>query len=394
MTPRRFATLAAALGGTIVLAGGVIAAVVSLQGIKNIDAAPIEDRSAPPLSVEAEPVDASEATAMGKGGISNADARTAAAEKGTGESGKAEPVEGASPDLSEMLPPKIPEIATASMPAQRKLVVKTSDAAAAVARTVKDKNFDPSTIGDEASRLKNDAVEWGQKLQELEANLKNSPNVDATAKDIDECLGVLRAAAERLAPNSNTRATLRKQEDAIRDLAIRAEVHSNQEIRKTTVHFQQRTAELHAVNRSFEDIRIRLVTEIDRLQELKARLEFNRAAVQNSELLKEGEVSLDNIQALTADAQHLASDLSDFGATLPHSPRLEEPAMRKRVSYPVLAVGQVAGTSNAERQTRGRIFIAEAPIRVPPSGVLVTQPPAPVAVLPSGVLQPTAADPQ
>ena len=67
--------------------------------------------------------------------------------------------------------------------------------------------------------------------------------------------------------------------------------------------------------------------------------------------------------------------------------------MRKGVSYPILGVGQVAETSNAERQTRGRIYIAEAPITVP-SGVLVTQPPAPVAVLPSGVLQPTAADPQ
>jgi uncharacterized phage infection (PIP) family protein YhgE len=293
-----------------------------------------------------------------------------------------------------MLPPKTPQIAAATMPAQTKLIAKMV-AAATVAQTVKDKNFDPSTIAkaisNEASRLKNDAVEWGQKLQELEANLKNSPNVDATAKDIDECLGVLRATMDRLAPNSNTRATLQKQEDAVRDLAIRAEVHSNQVIRKTASHFQQKTAELHAVNRSFEDIRIRLVTEIDRLQELKTRLEFNRAAAQSSELLKESEVSLDNIQALTIDAQHLARDLSDFGAMLPHSP--QEPAMKQRVSHPVLGVGR-AGTSNTERQTRGRIFIAETPITAPPSGVLMAQPPAPVVVLPSGVLQPRATNAQ
>jgi hypothetical protein len=95
--------------------------------------------------------------------------------------------------------------------------------------TVKDKSFDPGTIAktivDEASRLKNDAAEWGQKLQELEADLKNNENVDGTVKDVDESLVVVRAAADRLAPNSETRATLRKQEDAIRDLAIRAEVH-------------------------------------------------------------------------------------------------------------------------------------------------------------------------
>jgi hypothetical protein len=86
------------------------------------------------------------------------------------------------------------------------MIVKTLGTAAAVARIVKDKSFDPSiiakTIGDEASRLKNDAVEWGQKLQELEADLKSSQNVDRTAKDVDGCLVVLRAAADRLTPNS------------------------------------------------------------------------------------------------------------------------------------------------------------------------------------------------
>ena len=109
-------------------------------------------------------------------------------------------------------------------------------------------------------------------MQELEADLTNSQNVDDTAKSVDGCLVVLRAAADRLAPNSETRTTLRKQEDAIRDLAIRAEVHSNQAIRKISDHFQQKAAELHAVNRSFEETRTRLVTEIDRLQELKIRL--------------------------------------------------------------------------------------------------------------------------
>ena len=188
--------------------------------------------------------------------------------------------------------------------------------------TVKDKSFDPGAIGkaivDEASRLKNDAIEWEQKLQELEADLKNNENVDGTVKNVDESLVVVQAAVDRLAPNSETRATLRKQEDAIRDLAIRAEVHSDRAIRKTAAYFRQKTAELHAINRSLEEIRIRLVTEIDRLQELKVRLEFNPAAAQNREAtLKEGEVNLDHIKALTANAQQLASDLNNFGGTVP-----------------------------------------------------------------------------
>ncbi len=401
MTPRRFATLAAALCGTVFLAGWVIAAVAGLgmQGIKNTGG-PTEERRAPPLSVDAEPVDVPKATAMSKVGISDVDAATAAAPvMRTGASGEAEAIEGATPDASQMLPRKAPpvQISTASTPAQRTVTVDTLDTASAVARTVKDGAFDLTTIAmtisDEASRLKNDAVAWGQKLQELEADLKNNQNVDGTARDVDEFRAVLEAAADRLAPDSETKATLRKQEDAIRDLAIRAEVHSSQAIRRIAGHFQQKTAELHAINRSFEEIRVRLVTEIDRLQRLKVQLEFNRAAAQNRELLKDGEVSVDNIQALTVDAQRLASDLGDFGATPPEArrTRFQETPMRTRVSYFALGVGLAARTSNAKGQTYGLIFIAEAPATVSPSGVLVTRPPAPVDVPPSGVLtQPTA----
>src|SRR3984893_11136110 len=197
----------------------------------------------------------------------------------------------------------------------------TSGAASAAPRAAKDKSFDPSAgaknIVDEALRLQNEAVEWGQKLQELEADLRNNQNVDGAVKDVDQYLMVLQTAADRLTPNSETRVTLRKQEDAIRELAIRAEVHSDQAIRKTAGHFQQKTSEMHAINRSFEEMRIRLVTEIDRLEELKVQLEFNHAAAQNDESLKEGKVSVDNIQSLTADAQRLASDLENISGTPP-----------------------------------------------------------------------------
>ena len=60
--------------------------------------------------------------------------------------------------------------------------------------------------------------------------------------------------------------------------------------------------------------------------------------------------------------------------------------MRKRVSCLAFGVGLVAGTLNAQGQTHGPTFVGQAPVAVPPSGVLVTQPPAPVAVPPSGVL--------
>ena len=98
----------------------------------------------------------------------------------------------------------------------------------------------------ETTRLKDDATGWAHKLQELELDLKlqldlkNNHDVEATGKDIDECLVVLRAAAGRLAPDAETRVTLRIQEVAVRDLAIRAEVHPDPEIARLRAIFNKR----------------------------------------------------------------------------------------------------------------------------------------------------------
>jgi hypothetical protein len=147
---------------------------------------------------------------------------------------------------------------------------------------VKDKSFDLGNVSkalvDEASRLSNDAAGWGRKLQELELEFnKNQQDDETIAKNVDETLVVLRAAASRLAPDAEARVTLRKEEGALRELASRAEVHSHPEIRKSAGYFQQKTTELHALNRSVEETRIQLISQIDRLEELKAELEFRGA---------------------------------------------------------------------------------------------------------------------
>ncbi|SHL22669.1 hypothetical protein SAMN05444159_5367 [Bradyrhizobium lablabi] len=124
MNPRRFATVAPALCGTVVLAGWIVAWLAGFgsAGIKNIGAVPIEDRAAS-LTANAELADPPQATAMGNAAIANADVATAA-ESVTGmATGKMaasdEPesmVEAALPDPSQMLPPESPpvQVATAS----------------------------------------------------------------------------------------------------------------------------------------------------------------------------------------------------------------------------------------------------------------------------------------
>jgi hypothetical protein len=185
---------------------------------------------------------------------------------------------------------------------------------------IKDKNFDLSIISkaivEEASRLKNDAAGWHQKIQELELDFNKSQQDDeATAKNVNESLIVLQTAASRLRPDAEARVALRRQEGALRELASRAEVHSLPEIRKTAGYFQQKTTEMRALNRSVEETRMGLMTQIDFLEELKVQLEFNRAGGQIGELLKRGEASINGIQVIATNAQQLASDLAGFGRT-------------------------------------------------------------------------------
>jgi hypothetical protein len=193
----------------------------------------------------------------------------------------------------------------------------SSDATAVVAPSVKDKNLHQTTITkalvNEASRLKNDAAGWDQKLQELELDLnKNQQDVEAIAKDIADCLVVLRTAADRLAPDAEARGTFRQQEGALREVASRAEVHSDPAVRKTAGYFQRKTTELRALNRSVEETRIELITQIDRLE---AQLEFNGGAGQMSELVRGGRAILSGIQTIAANALQLANNLDDLGRT-------------------------------------------------------------------------------
>jgi hypothetical protein len=210
----------------------------------------------------------------------------------------------------------------------------SSDATRAVGPKIEDK-IDLRTISraivNEASLLKDDFAGWGQRLQELEVDLdlkKRQQNFEAMAKDIDECVAVLRAAADRLAPDAEARETFRNQEDALREVASRAEVHSDPAIRKTAAYFQRKTTELRALNRSVEETRIELTTQIDRLE---AQLAFNAGAGQMSELVKGGRAILDDIQAITANAQRLASELG--GVAEAQSAERPEKATKKPTEY-------------------------------------------------------------
>ena len=226
----------------------------------------------------------------------------------------------------------------------------SSKAATAIAS--ESKNFDVSTISraiaDEASRLKNDTAGWVQKLQQLELDLnKPQQDDDAAARDLDESLVVLRAAAGRLGPDAEARATLRK-EEGVREFASRAEVHSQPEIRKSAGYFQQKTADLRGLSRSVEETRIQLITLIDRLDELKAQIEFRGGGL-IAESIKRGQEILSGVQVVADNAQRLANDLNSFGRT----PAAETTNFAQGTNAPA-AAAKPAGETNLPAATASK----------------------------------------
>ncbi len=127
MNPRRFATVAPAFCGSLVLAGWIVAWLAGFgsAGIENTGAVPIKDRRASSLTADAELAVAPQATAMGNAAVASAGVATAA-ESVTGTatdtmaaSDKPESiVVAALPDSSQMLPPETPPVpvTTASTP--------------------------------------------------------------------------------------------------------------------------------------------------------------------------------------------------------------------------------------------------------------------------------------
>jgi hypothetical protein len=124
MNPRRSATVAPALCGTVVLAGWIVAWLAGFgsAGIENTVAVLIEDRAAS-LTANAELLDAPQAPAAGDAAVANTDVATAAesvmATATYTEVASYEPesiVEAALPDPSQMLPADLPreQVATAN----------------------------------------------------------------------------------------------------------------------------------------------------------------------------------------------------------------------------------------------------------------------------------------
>jgi hypothetical protein len=82
------------------------------------------------------------------------------------------------------------------------------------------------------------------------------------------CVAISGKTSAQRALRSQARATLRKQESNRSRPCIRAEVHPDLEIRKTSDYFQQKDPELRSLSTAPLK-KIRTITQISRLEKLK-----------------------------------------------------------------------------------------------------------------------------
>ncbi len=168
----------------------------------------------------------------------------------------------------------------------------------------------------EANRLRTDNAEWDKKLQELQLDIKKNPQgLQGAGGDISDCVVVLGKAADLLAPDSEARKSIRRQETTIREFAGDAAVHSDPLVRKTSAYLEQKGDEIHALAQAAEETRTRILTSIDQLSTENGQIEFNRAVREVAETITDAQATIDNIKSIAAGAQKLASDLDGFDKT-------------------------------------------------------------------------------
>lgn len=199
-----------------------------------------------------------------------------------------------------------------------------TDAVATTTARADDGGFDPKStskaMGEAASRLKEDAAERDKRMQELVLDLKRSQeDSGAIQKDLNEIILLLQEAADRLGPDAEARKLLAREGAGVRISGIQAEADLDREIRQRAPYLQQKAAEIEALSRDAEEVRTRLVTQIDQIEELKERVQFSGAMPRIDEPAKSVAGYFQALQSMATRIERLANEVYNYDGNPPRS---------------------------------------------------------------------------
>jgi hypothetical protein len=192
-----------------------------------------------------------------------------------------------------------------------------SDAVATATTRADDGGFDPKStskaMGEAATRLKEDAAERDKRMQELVLDLKHTQeDPGAVQKNLNEIILLLQEAADRLGPDAETRKLLAREGAGVRVSGIQAEADLDREIRQRAPYLQQKTAEIEALSRDAEEVRTRLVTQIDLIEELKERTQFGGAPPRIDEPAKNVAAYFQALQTMATRIERVANEIYNY----------------------------------------------------------------------------------
>jgi chromosome segregation ATPase len=171
-------------------------------------------------------------------------------------------------------------------------------------------------LGQEALRLTEEAARGLKRLDELQTALEaDQQNTQNARRTVEQLLSLLREGVARLDPGGAYVRTLDAEEASIRDFANRAATNPDTEIRPMAEWFKGKADEISAIRRNAEQLRTRLLTQVDRLERQQERLEFAIAATQVESFIKNARAYLDTLSSIANGAKSLADNIGNaFGA--------------------------------------------------------------------------------
>jgi hypothetical protein len=174
-------------------------------------------------------------------------------------------------------------------------------------------------LGQETLSLRQQALDATTRLDALEKSLADGQrNTEQATATVDELLKLLRGLAARLSKDGQYAQLVNAEKNTITNIGDRATAHPNPKVRDLAPWYQAKADNLSQDLSDAEQLRTKLLAEIDRLEKEKDVLSFTIAAANIEAFIKDARDYLDILSNLAATTKGLADDIGNaFGTTTP-----------------------------------------------------------------------------
>lgn len=174
-------------------------------------------------------------------------------------------------------------------------------------------------LGEETLSLRQQALDATKQLDALEQSMADGQqNTEHATATVDKLLNLLRSLAARLSKDGPYAQLVNAEKSTITNIGDRATAHPNPKVRNLASWYQAKADNLSQDLSEAEQLRTKLLAEIDRLEKEKDVLSFAVAAANIEAFIKDARDYLGILSNLASTTKGLADDIGNaFGTTAP-----------------------------------------------------------------------------